>query len=130
MKHFSLLLCLSALSLFACKTAQRGAPQTLAGHTLHLEVPVTVNAGTANSKTNMVTVSYRFKQGNVSEKSPGYKVLHYTYKGNNVAEATLSGDIPVVYTLTFTNRNKGILNVHRTASNGKETDAKGSFRVD
>lgn len=127
MKRLFPLLCCSAL--VACKSTHH-APQTLAGHTLHLMVPVTLQAGSAKDQTQNIQVSYRFKQGNVSEKSAGHKVLTYTVKEGRVAEATLSGEVPVVYTLTFKNKKGGTLNIHRKAANGKETDTAGTFKVE
>lgn len=131
MNYLFPLLCCSAMLLDACQGV-RGyqAPPTLAGHTLHLMVPVTLQAGAGKDQTQTIQVSYRFKKGNVSEKSAGRKVLTYTPKEGNVAEATLSGEVPVVYTLTFKNKQGGTLNIHRKAANGKETDSAGTFKVE
>lgn len=130
MNRVSLLLCLIVLLPCACTHRGGHAPQSLAGHTLHLTVPVTLQAGSAKDQTQNIQVSYRFKNGNVSEKSAGRKVLTYTRKDKKLAEATLSGDVPVLYTLTFKNAKEGTLNIHRTAANGKETDSTGSFKVE
>lgn len=128
MNRALILLCtLAAGSLVSCNGG--GAPAGLAGKTLHLEVPVTMNEGLSAPQAGSIPLNYRFRKGSVSEKSKGGLTLTYTRRDNRTAVATLSGSVPVEYELHFRGASQGTLTVKRTAKDGKVSTQDGKFSI-
>lgn len=128
MKRMLPFLCAAvAVLLGSCRSG--GAPAGLAGKTLHMEIPVTMNEGLSSPHKSRIPLDYRFKKATESEKSKGGLTLSYTRTGKNTASAKLSGTVGVEYTLTFKSATKGLLTVKRTAKNGKITTQDGTFRI-
>lgn len=103
-----------------------GAPESLQGKTLTLNIPVSDLSGT---QTTTISVSYSFVKANESQPSAGGLVLSYLKTGENTATATLSGDVPTVYELVFTSGSSGTVTIQRTTKVGASAPEQGSFTL-
>lgn len=128
MKRMLPFLC-AAVAVLLSSCSSGGAPAGLAGRTLHLEVPVTMNEGLSAPHKSSIPLDYRFKKAAESEKSKGGLTLAYNRTGKNTAVAKLSGTVGVEYSMVFKSGTKGLLTVKRTAKNGKVSTQDGTFRI-